>query len=168
MRFRIIALMCFVFALSTSLAAQSRVITNADLEKYRLERLKADREYRENYEKLGMPSPEELARRRDQSRIEADQLSAKLRDAELERERLDIQRGYYSSQPTTYFSFAQPAFGYGGFAPAYLLSYGRRQRYSAGPYQYQQPGYFAGGQFWPTGSRTPPQPLISRPRNPRR
>jgi len=41
----------------------ARTITNADLEKYRQARIKSDEEYRQNYEKLGLPSPEELERR---------------------------------------------------------------------------------------------------------
>ncbi|MBK9768953.1 MAG: hypothetical protein IPP63_19145 [Chloracidobacterium sp.] len=82
--------------------AQNKTVTNADLEKYWQARLAADREYRENYERLGMPSPTELDRRREQSRIETERLSEKLRSAELERERLDVLRDSYAQQATSY------------------------------------------------------------------
>lgn len=42
--------------------AAKKTVTNADLEKYRQTRQKAEADYRENYKKLGMPSPEELQR----------------------------------------------------------------------------------------------------------
>lgn len=58
---------------------QTRTVTNADLEKYRQERLKAEKDYRENYQRLGMPSPEELDRQREESAREMTELSAKLR-----------------------------------------------------------------------------------------
>ncbi len=60
MRFKIAALMFFIAATAISSMAQNKTVTNADLEKYRQARLAAEREYRENYERLGMPSPTEL------------------------------------------------------------------------------------------------------------
>ena len=66
--------------------AQTRTVTNADLEKFRSERLEAEREYRQNYERLGLPSPEELERRRVESARERDELSARLRAERIQRE----------------------------------------------------------------------------------
>jgi len=40
-----------------------KTVTNRDLEKFRAERLKAEADYRANYKKRGMPSPEELEQR---------------------------------------------------------------------------------------------------------
>jgi len=160
MRFRIAVLMCFVFAMATALAAQTRVVTNADLEKYRQERLKTEREYRESYERLGMPSPAELDRRREQSRIETIRLSSELRDAEIERERLDARRDAYAEP--SFNSYPQPVIESRGYAPAYFYSYGRRRRFPSRSNYFQQSGYVGGGQFWPTGSGTRPQPLIKR------
>ena len=170
MRFKITSLICFILATAVSLAAQSKIVTNADLEKYDRERLKNERDYRENYAKLGLPSPEDLERRREQSRIETEQLSAKLRTARLEIERIEAQREVNEQVTRVYQSqsqFAsQPQF-YG--EPFYFWSNGRRYgRSVVRQSYYQQPGYFAGGQFWPTGSRTQSQPLIARSRTPRK
>ncbi|MBX3266818.1 MAG: hypothetical protein KF831_08950 [Acidobacteria bacterium] len=69
-----------------SAEAQTRTVTNADLEKFRSERLEAERQYRQNYERLGLPSPEELERRRTESAHERDELSARLRAERIQRE----------------------------------------------------------------------------------
>lgn len=65
-------------------------VTNSSLEKFQQQRLAAERDYRENYAKLGFPSPEELERQRvedlDARMIIADQL----RQARLEQERLAL------------------------------------------------------------------------------
>jgi len=180
--------MCFILATAISLVAQTRSITNADLEKYRQARLTAEREYRDNYEKLGMPSPEELARRREQSIIETEKLSAKLRDEQLERDRLDAQREQYNNSYNSYppVIYEQPRYDPGYFW-SWGLGYGRglgnrggigggigngggvgNRRPFLRPTPYQQPGYVAGGQFWPTGSRTPSLPPGVNPRGRRR
>ena len=52
----------FVLSAAFAVGAQTKKVTNADLEKYRTERLKAEKDLRENYAKLGFPSPEELAK----------------------------------------------------------------------------------------------------------
>jgi hypothetical protein len=61
--------------------AQTKTVTNADLEKYRQARFTAEAEYRANAKRLGLPSPEELAAReaeRQKRLFEfADQLQAK-------------------------------------------------------------------------------------------
>ena len=174
MRFRIAFLMCFIFAIVASLAAQTRrTVTNADLEKYKQARLGAERDYRENYECLGLPSPEELELRRRQNRVETEALAEKLRADRIDQERIQAEReasertaAYARSvQPQNAVQYYQPGYLYD---PGYFWSYGRVNRYPRGQNYYQQPGYFAGGQFWPTGPRTPPQPLIARPRTPRR
>ena len=172
MRYRIAALICFVFTMVISQAAQTRSVTNADLEKYRQARLTAEREYRDNYEKLGMPSPEELERRREQSLIETEKLSAKLRDEQLERDRLDALREQASGS-----HYPQVVVESYQNNPGYLWSWGlgygnyRGNRGGLGnrrpvrPWPHQQPGYYAGGQFWPTGNLTPSRPAWGRPNN---
>ena len=78
--------------MAAATAAQTRVLTNSDLEKYRLEREKSEREYRETYVKKGFPSPEELDKGRRQNEIEnqeylirlAEQLRAADRDPPAE------------------------------------------------------------------------------------
>ena len=160
MRFKIAVLMSFILATASSLMAQTKTISNADLEKYRQARLTAEREYRENYERLGMPSPAELDRRREQSRIETERLSEKLRAEEVERERIDVQRE--AGEPR-YVTAIQTPIERRGYAPIYYWSNDRRYRSPRPHYTYQS-GYIAGGQFWPTGSRTPSRPAFKRVR----
>ncbi|CAN5382870.1 hypothetical protein BH10ACI2_BH10ACI2_24760 [soil metagenome] len=156
MKFRVVSLLFVMSCTAFSVFSQSKTVTNADLEKYRQERVKAELEYRENYSKLGMPSPEELDKQRIQSRIENEQLADKLRAERLEREILeyhryaDEQRAIRAYQAAPVIESGQPFYydSFGSFGNSYRRPV--RQRYS-------QPGYFAGGQFLPTGPRTPPR-----------
>jgi hypothetical protein len=159
MRSRMSFLMCLVLALAFSVSAQTRSVTNGSLEAYKQDRLKNEREYRENYERLGLPSPEEIGRRHEQSAKELAELSSKLRAEELERERA-------SSQRVTVLRYRQPVIV--GVVDNTVYSYFWRNRgYHWMPrrHQYVQPGYFAGGQFWPTGSATPPRPMFAPHKN---
>lgn len=65
--------------MTIAVSAQTRTITNADLEKYRQERVKAEEDYRKNYKKLGLPSPEELEQQRERERRENDEAAARIR-----------------------------------------------------------------------------------------
>src|SRR5256885_6053305 len=91
MRMRTFLLVCFVAAFVSAVAGQITV-TNADLEQYRQERLRAQKDLRENYARLGFPSPEEMARQNAESERQLSELADKLRTARLESERLDIER----------------------------------------------------------------------------
>lgn len=86
------AALVFAFAAFTavSIAAQTKTVTNSDLEKFRAKRVAAERDYRENYTRMGFPSPEELDRQSEKSRVERQELSARLRAERLERERNDL------------------------------------------------------------------------------
>lgn len=90
------SLLFFVVLLSgtvaSSVAGQTKTVTNSDLEKFRQERLKAEKDYAENYAKWGFPSPDELEKQRVQSAIELSETSARLRAARLEQERLNLER----------------------------------------------------------------------------
>lgn len=68
-------LLFLIFVTANLCMAQTarKTVTNTDLEKYRRERLKSEAEYRANYKKLGMPSPEELERQRIESRAQAEE-----------------------------------------------------------------------------------------------
>ena len=72
--------------------AQTLEITNADLEKFRAKRLAAEKELRENYAKLGFPSPDELAKQAEREAKERTALVDKLRADRLERERVEVER----------------------------------------------------------------------------
>ena len=91
MKKQILFLVSLVFIFTNLAAAQNRTVTNADLEKHRQKRLEAQRDYRENYEKLGFPSPEELERQIEQSRVERTELAARLRAENLEKERIALE-----------------------------------------------------------------------------
>ena len=119
-------LSAFILTAAISAFAQTKTITNADLEKYKQQRLAAEREYRENYEKLGFPSPEELARRNAESQKSLAEQSARLRQERLAEEYsnyLQNQTNYAPSAPeyypqanrTYYFGYGQPygVFNYG-------------------------------------------------------
>ena len=87
-----------LFLISTlSAFAQTRTVTNADLEKYRQARVKSEREYRNNYKRLGMPSPEEIDRREAERKRETAELSARLRVEQFERAQFDAVRQQYES-----------------------------------------------------------------------
>ncbi len=168
MRFSIAATMLFIFAAGISVTAQKKTITNADLERYRQERLRNEREYRDNHLRLGMPSPEELARRNEQSRLENLDLADKLRTEHLERDRMQLEREQLTERRLTResetFSRRDSGYGpalYGGYGFGGFGGYGvgngngRGNRGGGGnfQYRYQQPYYVGGGFIIPVGPR---------------
>lgn len=162
MRKKLLFYFCITLLIVTAASAQGRQITNLDLEKYRVTRVAADKELRENYEKLGFPSPTELERRREKSRVETGELAVKLRADRIEQERIDAQREAASRRAIIYtrdgFRQNDVYFSNGYYYSPYVNRYPR-------PRTQGQPGYFAGGQFWPTGAATKPRPLFTRPQN---
>jgi hypothetical protein len=169
MKQRTLFAFCVILGCSGFVTAQSRTVTNADLEKYRQERLKNERDYLENYKSLGLPAPEELERRREQSRLESIELSARLRTERLERERIDAERtasewrsvsdSHYPAPPDDRYA---PSF----YTPPYFYSAGYFPRRGFRR-PYVQPGYYAGGTFIPTGPSTRPRPMLIQVRGPR-
>lgn len=155
MKQRLLFVFCLILVSSLPAFSQARTVTNADLDKYRQERLRAEAEYRENYKKLGLPSPEELDHRREQSRVETERILAQLRAEQLERDRLETER-QLSEQRTSYVYVESglPFYNDQVFFSSFARGRGRPIRQG-----FTQQGYFAGGQFWPTGSRTPSRPL---------
>lgn len=81
-----------VFSTAVMGIAQARIVTNFELDKFKEQRLAAERDYRENYARLGFPSPEELDRRRDADMTARIRLSDQLRQARLEKERIELER----------------------------------------------------------------------------
>ena len=121
-------------------ARASRTVTNTDLDRFKQQRLAAEREYRDNYAELGFPSPEELDRQFEQSRIEREELSAKLREERIERERIAVDRVRAEAELAAAYSAEQPRAdddyqsiygvtsygGYGGYYGSYGYRFGRR------------------------------------------
>ena len=82
-------LMCvcsFTLVFAAVASSQARLVTNADLEKYRQQRVRAEKELNENYAKLGFESPDSRAKRNAQSTQEMIALSDRLRAQSLARE----------------------------------------------------------------------------------
>ncbi|MDQ3321696.1 MAG: hypothetical protein M3525_04460 [Acidobacteriota bacterium] len=88
MKKRLLFILCLFSLASGAAIAQTKTVTNKDLEKFRQNRLQAEREYRENYAKLGFSSPEELKRQREQDRKERAELAERIRQENLEREKI--------------------------------------------------------------------------------
>jgi hypothetical protein len=91
---KITAVLIVVFSVVFVAEAQRavRTVTNADLAKFRDRRVAAEQEYRDNYERLGMPSPEELIAIRDRDMADRLELAQQLRQARIEKERLALDR----------------------------------------------------------------------------
>lgn len=161
---KILFFVCAILSASLAVSAQSKVVTNADLEKYRAEREKAVADYRENYAKRGFPSPEELEKRYEKDRKVLAETAARVRAERIERERVSAE--YAAAVRMAEVADNEPSIILvdGIAMPTYYWSDGRRYRYPQVRYN-NQPGYFAGGQFWPIGPRTQPKPLFTRPRN---
>jgi len=69
------------------LGAAQRQVTNADLETYRDQRIRAQAELRQDYARLGFPSPAELERREQERNRHIDQLAGTLRQQALDESR---------------------------------------------------------------------------------
>ena len=158
---KILYFVCFVFVLTFTAVGQTKTVTNLDLEKYKDQRVKATADYRENYKRLGMPSPEELARRNEQDRKDLAELSVKLRAERLAKERLAAERARTEQYiaPTYYVVEDSRRFHSNPYVYSTFYSGGRYYRRPIRQ-SYTQPGYFAGGNFWPTPGTT------SRPQRP--
>ena len=133
MKIRLLFILTLISITAFSAAAQQRrTVTNDNLEKYRQKRVAAERDLRENYERLGFPSPEELERQNEESRQARAELADRLRMENLERERLGLERERLNldrqiaeseaQQRSAYQSFPNSGF-YGG-AHDFFLNYG--------------------------------------------
>ncbi len=79
MKRQILLFLGFIFISAIVGSAQTKTVTNADLEKFRQKRVQSEQDYRDNYQKLGLPSPEELEKQREQNRKELSELSGRRR-----------------------------------------------------------------------------------------
>ena len=138
-----ITLFGLVLSLALVSAAQVRTITNSTLQKFQEQRIAAQQEYRDNYARLGFPSPEELDRQRDEDMASRIELADQLRHARLEKERLELERRSLDIQAFT--AEAQAAESY------YNREYGREYAgypvagYGGyGGYGYGYGGYYGG------------------------
>ena len=84
--------LCMCLSLSIVVLSQTPTVTNLDLEKYRIERMMAEKEYRDNYARQGLPSPEELERQRQEDQAARIDLMERLRRARQDQERIQLDR----------------------------------------------------------------------------
>ncbi|QYO61947.1 hypothetical protein [Leptolyngbya sp. 7M] len=160
-----------------SVPAQSKTVTNADLERFRERRLQAEREYRENHVRLGMPSPEELEQRRQADIARAIEIGERLRRERVEREMREAEIAAMANMRTEQGPVQSLILRDGGYSVSYMYGNGYRGRYRrqhwAGD---RQPIYWrsAGGMvIWEPGGRpstvwpSPYRPRLSRLQGPR-
>jgi hypothetical protein len=125
MKKRILLFAILIFSTSVFAFAQARTITNADLEAFRQNRLAAEKDLRENYAKLGFPSPQELEKQIEQSRLEREKLAAQLREERRQQDETDVL------QAQNYFLLSQNK------------NYTRRNYfYGVSPFFYYNPPFF--------------------------
>ena len=123
-------ILCLVFALGNVAFGQIKTITNADLEKFKQKRLAAEKEYLENYERLGLPSPAELEQQREKDNLERAERSQRLEQERLQRQIYAQQQQpiyvvqsvtinqrrtnrpyFYNYLPYGYYNFRSPRYG---------------------------------------------------------
>lgn len=115
-------------ATAAAAAGQTKTVTNADLAKFAEKRVKAEREYRENYERLGMPSPEELDRINAADAKAREELSQRLRAERLRQEALNaqIEAAAAAARPVSVYVES----GGGGYYSSYPYYYGGGYHYT--------------------------------------
>jgi hypothetical protein len=77
------AIVILVLTAAASAFGQTRTVTNADLEKYRRQRVENERKLKERYAEMGFPSPAEIERRNDERRAAMEEYSDELRERRL-------------------------------------------------------------------------------------
>lgn len=170
MKKQILLFLGFIFIAANFASAQNRTVTNGDLEKFRQKRVQAENDYRENYQKLGLPSPEELDKRREQNRLELSELSARLQNENIEREQkrredelrqaqvVFFRSGGSQSNQGAYYGNGYSSFGYGAY-PFYGYSGGYYNNYNNSGLGRNR-GFRRGGGFYNSitpGTVFPPQ-----------
>jgi hypothetical protein len=130
MKIRLLFILTLISVTALSaLAQQRRTVTNDNLDKYRQKRVAAERDLRENYERLGFPSPEVLQKQIEQSRVERSELAARLRAEDLEREQLDLERQRAANEARNRDHQYQNQ-NYSGYADDYFYNYSSGGFYS--------------------------------------
>ena len=152
-----------LFLLSATVAAaQVRTITNSTLQRFQEKRIAADREYRNNYERMGFPSPEELDRQRENDMSARLQLAEQLRRARLEKERLELEHRGLDLHAAAMNDDDEPYDRVGGFYGGYFGGIGG---FSSGGGFRRRHGRFGFDRFAPFGGgyRATPVGIIPDP-----
>jgi len=80
------AIVILSLASAFSVFAQTKTVTNADLEKFRAQRIESEKNLRAEYARKGFPSPEQIERQNRERRAEMEQYSDELRNQRLQSE----------------------------------------------------------------------------------
>ncbi|NOT49124.1 MAG: hypothetical protein HOP17_15445 [Acidobacteria bacterium] len=141
-------------------AQQARTVTNADLEKYRNKRVQAERDYEQNYARMGFPSPEELKKQIEKGRVEREALSARLTAERIQREEAEAARAAAAAivQPSQNV-YVVPGGG-GGYYYSNPYFYRRRQYRPVYPFG---PVYQVGNGFPISNYNVFPPPVRQKP-----
>jgi hypothetical protein len=180
MKKKTVLFLSFILSFSAVAFAQTKTVTNADLEKFRQKRLQNEKNYRENYERLGFPSPEQLERKRVEDeenliefsqQLETQRLQREAIRAEIENQSLLLQNQYQPSPE--YSNYDSGAYIYGGYLPFNYgydnygrynnrrsKSYGNRYNRNISPYPWIMiPGFN-------NQNNRPQRPLMNNPNSP--
>jgi hypothetical protein len=144
---------------------QVRTVTNSTLEKFQQKRLAAERQYRENYERMGFPSPEELDRQRDADLTARIELADQLRMARLEKERIELERRSLDLEAARLDAELEADTIDNGFYGGYVVGYGFGGSNFGGRGKFRRHSRF--GRFSTGGYRATPFGVIPVPRTPR-
>lgn len=134
MKVRLGFLVFFGLLAAIPVFAQTRSVTNADLEKYKQKRLKAEKDYIDNYERMGFPSPAELQKQIERNRVEREALAARLTAERLQREQAEAERAALAAEaatrnePNYYFFSGNQGSGFYGYPNSYYYGRGPRGR----------------------------------------
>lgn len=159
MKNAMLLLLAVGFMAATVSAQSTRTITNLDLEKYRQARLAAEQDLRENYEKLGFPSPEEMQKQQEKERLERERLSERLRAERLYREQLEAEKNAVPAQEQI---VVAPVQQYPNGGASVFYTGDRYRRYRRGYYpQFNFP--IQGYRATPVGVYPVPLPQPARP-----
>jgi hypothetical protein len=154
MKKQILLLIGFIIIFANVVSAQTKTVTNADLEKFRQKRVQSETEYRENYQKRGLPSPEELDKRREQNGKALAELSERLGKERMEREEKQQEEEYRQAQYRLYLrnyasQYNQGAYNGNGYYP--LGYFGYSNGYSNNSFNNRfrnKRGFGRGGSFY--------------------
>ena len=163
---KIAVVFCVLFSFSTATSAQTsrRTVTNFDLDKYRDQRVAAEREYRDTFAQRGMLSPEEIKAASDQRVQQTLDLALEIRQQNLEEQRISLEARaqqleldemrYPQQSMPNYYPYDSSIWGYGVYGD---FGGGRFRRLNFR--RSDNRGYYVGGgAVWsaPLGSRTLP------------
>jgi hypothetical protein len=164
---KIAVVFCVFFSLSMAVAAQTsrRTVTNFDLEKYRDQRVAAEREYRDTYAQRGMLSPDEIKAASDARIQQTLDLAERMRSDQIEQQRLALQaqaqqieieelRSQQPAPQSAFYPYDSSIWSYGVFSDFGGGFRGRNFRVGTG-----RDYYVGGGNVWPGRLGTRPQPL---------